>query len=219
MTAAPEDAPVIVAVGNSRLAQNAVAISEPAREHGWRLIILRAPSCPFTPGIPSYSGAECDAHNEAALEYLRALQPDAVALSTTMLPHEGGERIDPVTEETVPTLLDEGFGIIAMRDSPRLDEDPVTCLEEGRSAVDCAQELPLDLLPETRADSALLDELATRGDVHPLDLLPVTCPNRSCAPIIGNVHVMFDVDHTTATYMASAGEETDRQLTEAGFAW
>lgn len=52
-----------------------------------------------------------------------------------------------------------------------------------------------------------------------LDLLPAVCPAEECPPLIGNVHVMFDQDRTTATYRESAGGEADRQLTEAGFPW
>lgn len=52
-----------------------------------------------------------------------------------------------------------------------------------------------------------------------LDLLPAVCPAEERPPLIGNVHVMFDQDHTTATYMESAGGEAHRQLTEAGSPW
>ncbi|WP_193106930.1 acyltransferase family protein [Brachybacterium sp. FME24] len=221
MIDAPEGAPVIVAVGNSRLAQSAVALEEAAREHGWRLIILRAPSCMFTPGIASYLGPECDAQNDAALEYLRTLQPEAVAVSTTMVLHEGPERVSPVTEQTVPQLLDEGFEVIALRDAPRVAQDPVACLEAGGTPEDCTQPLDPAVMPQERPDAAVLAELSDRGPggLYPVDLLPVICPGYSCPPLIGNIHVMFDEDHATATYMRSTGEETDRQLTEAGFGW
>ncbi|MEV0867916.1 hypothetical protein AB0I24_08245 [Brachybacterium paraconglomeratum] len=52
-----------------------------------------------------------------------------------------------------------------------------------------------------------------------LDLLPAVCPAEECPPLIGNAHVMFDQDRTTATCMESAGEEAERQLTEAGSPW
>ncbi|WP_263312236.1 hypothetical protein [Brachybacterium atlanticum] len=47
-----------------------------------------------------------------------------------------------------------------------------------------------------------------------LDLLPAVCPAEECPPLIGNVHVMFDQDRTTATC-----GEADRQLAEAGSPW
>ncbi|MGP5306788.1 acyltransferase family protein [Brachybacterium alimentarium] len=221
MTDAPDGAPVIVAAGNSRLAQTAVSLMGPAQENGWRLIILRAPSCGFTPGSASYLGPECDAHNEAASEYIDQLQPEAVAVSTTLLPHEGPERVDLVTEGEVPRLLEDGTDVIALRDTPRLPESPVPCLEAGGSVEDCTQMLDPEIMPDRRTDAAVLETLAARreGEVFPVDLVPVICPEHACTPIIGNVHVMFDEDHLTATYMESSGDEVARQLEEAGFRW
>ncbi|MFC7456940.1 acyltransferase family protein [Brachybacterium sp. GCM10030267] len=219
MTAGPEDGPVIVAVGNSRLAQHAVSLSEPARENGWRLIILRRPSCIFTPGIESYKGPDCDAYNLAAMDYIRELQPEAVAVATTTVPHEGPEVVTPVVEDTVPQLLDEGFDVIALRDGARLEEDPVACLEAGGSEEECTQQLDPAEMPPERPDAALLEELSTRGDLYPVDVQPLMCPEGSCPPLIGNMHVMFDEDHATATYMASLGGSVDAQLQEAGFTW
>lgn len=228
MTEAPEGAPVIIAAGNSRLAQTAVALSGPAQENGWRLIILRAPSCVFTPGIGSYLGEECDAHNDAALDYIEQVDPEAVAVSTTMVLHEGPERVDRVTEETLPALLADGTDVIALRDAPRVAENPVACLEAGGTVEDCTQPLDRGTMPQQRPDAAMLEELAARseeggggegGEVFPVDLLPITCPQDACPPIIGNIHVMFDEDHLTATYMESAGPESARQLEETGFRW
>jgi hypothetical protein len=222
MTEAPEDAPVLLVVGNSRVAQNAMALVEPAREHGWRLVVVRGPSCVFTPGIATYKGPECDAHNEAVMDYIGRVAPRAVAVSTTLLPKGGEpERVSPVTEETVPALLADGVDVVALRETPRLRADPITCLEDGGSVEDCAEALDRGIMPRTRTDAATLEELAGRGAgrVYPLDLLPVVCPEEECPPLIGNVHVMFDEDHTTATYMESAGWAADRELTGAGFPW
>ena len=222
MTEAPEDAPVLLVVGNSRVAQNAMALVEPAREHGWRLVVVRGPSCVFTPGIATYKGPECDAHNDAAMEYIGRVAPEAVVVSTTLLPKGAQpERVSPVTEETVPALLADGVDVVALRETPRLRADPIACLEDGGSAADCTEGLDREIMPRERTDAATLEELAGSGEgrVYPLDLLPVVCPEEECPPLIGNVHVMFDQDHTTATYMSSAGWAADRELTEAGFPW
>lgn len=72
-----------------------------------------------------------------------------------------------------------------------------------------------------RTDAARLEERAGlgEGEVLGLDLLPAVCPAEECPPLIGNVHVMFDQDHATATCRESAGGEADRQLAEAGSPW
>lgn len=82
----------------------------------------------------------------------------------------------------------------------------------ARAALDRAAE---------RTDAARLEERAGlgEGEVLGLDLLPAVCPAEECPPLIGNVHVMFDQDHATATCRESAGGEADRQLAEAGSPW
>lgn len=218
-TDAPEGSKVMVAVGNSRLAQNAMAFAEPAAEHGWKLILLRQNSCPFTPEQDSYTGEECDRFNDAALEYLLRSQPDAVVLSTTLLPHEGAERPSPALEQTVPQLLEAGLPVVALRETPRLQEDPVTCVEENTDVEDCTQALDQEAMPQRRADADRLEELSSLGSLHPVDLLDGVCPAQECPAIIGNVYVMFDVDHPTRTYMLSLGQMTDRLLGASGFRW
>ena len=183
---------------------------------------MRGPSCVFTPGIETYRGPECDAHNDAALEYIGAVAPETLVLSTTLLPKDSlPERVHPATAETIPALLEAGIDLIALRETPRLQKDPVECLESGASSEDCTEPLQREIMPEERTDSRKLEDLAERGEgrVYPLDLVPIVCPEEECAPLIGNVHVMFDVDHTTSTYMESAGTATERQLTDAGFEW
>ncbi|MGP5259236.1 hypothetical protein ACTXMW_15130 [Brachybacterium paraconglomeratum] len=176
----------------------------------------------FTPGIETYKGPECDAHNDAVKEYIQSVGPEEVALSTTLLPKgDQPERNGPVTEGPVPALMADGIDVVALRETPRLREDPIACLEAGRSVGDCTEPLRRDLLPAERTDAARLEELADlgEGEVFGLDLLPAVCPAEECPPLIGNVHVMFDQDRTTATCMDSAGGEAERQLTEAGSPW
>ncbi|QNN82191.1 hypothetical protein H3H54_13825 [Brachybacterium sp. Z12] len=156
------------------------------------------------------------------MDYLLELQPEAVALATSQLPSEGPERIGRVTEQTMPEIMDKGIDVIALRDTPRIVEDPVACLEAGDGSGEaCTQELSRELMPEPRTDAEVLAELAGRGgaEIFPVDLLPVICPEDSCPPLIGNIHVMFDEDHLTATYAESTGPEVERQLAEAGFDW
>ena len=218
-TAAPEDAKVMVALGSSRLGQAVVPLIRPAEENGWKLIVIRRPGCQFVPGTMTYAGQECYDHNLAALEYVRELEPDAVVLNTTSYRGNAPESASESLQEAVPTLLDEGTELIALRTLPRTPEDPVTCMEEGGSPESCSQPLDPALMPPDRADAADLDELADRGPVHAVDLTDRICPDHECPTLIGNVFVFYDTDHVTATYMDTLGDETTRQLEESGFTW
>ena len=216
---AGEGAKVMVAVGNSRLAQSAMALTGPAARHGWTLVVLHRNSCEFTPEAPSYTGAECDAFNDAALEYIEQLEPDAVMLHSTLLPKKGGERPGRVLEETVPALLSQDVPVVALRDEPRRRTDPVQCLEDGGTAEDCTETIPATVMPEERADADELAALRRSGELHAVDLLGTTCPGRRCPPLIGNTYVMFDRDHVTSAYATSQGDALEGQLEASGFRW
>src|SRR5699024_4290220 len=119
----------------------------------WKLIVIRRPGCQFVPGTMTYAGQECYDHNLAALEYVRELEPDAVVLNTTSYRGNAPESASESLQEAVPTLLDEGTELIALRTLPRTPEDPVTCMEEGGSPESCSQPLDRALLPPDRADA------------------------------------------------------------------
>src|SRR5699024_10605434 len=97
--------------------------------------------CQFVPGTMTYEGQECYDHNLAALEYIRDLQPDALVLNTTSYRGNGPETASESLQEAVPSLLDDGTQLIALRTLPRTPEDPVTCLEEGGTPASCTQTL------------------------------------------------------------------------------
>src|SRR5699024_12291054 len=107
----------------------------------------------------TYAGQECYDHNLAALEYVRELEPDAVVLNTTSYRGNAPESASESLQEAVPTLLDEGTELIALRTLPRTPEEPVTCMDRGRRPGSCSQTLDPWLLPPGRANSADLHEL------------------------------------------------------------
>ena len=216
-TDAPEDAPVIVAVGNSRLRQSAMSLIGPARENGWRLVLIHRNSCQFMPGVMTYSGQECFDHNLAVAEHLRKLAPEAVAMHTTVYRGVGPEEPSEVLDETVGELLDQDIPVIALRTPPRAAENPLDCLDDGGTVEECTTPLDPEHMPAERADAARLEELSQDGPLHAVDLLPVLCPEHECSPLIGNISVFMDEDHITATYMESTGGEVSRQLEESGF--
>ncbi|MDN5600511.1 MAG: acyltransferase, partial [Brachybacterium sp.] len=216
-TEAPEDAPVIVAVGNSRVRQSAMSLIGPAQEHGWKLVLIHKNSCQYMPGEMTYSGQECFDHNLAVADYLRELAPDAIAMNTTVYRGVGPETTSAVLEDEVPELLALDIPVLALRTPPRAVENPLDCLDAGGSPEECTTELDPTHMPARRTDSDRLEGLP--GSVHPVDLLPVLCPEHECRPLIGNMYVFQDQDHITATYMESTGPEVERQLAESGFEW
>src|SRR5699024_4082441 len=124
-TAAPEDAKVMVALGSSRLGQAVVPLIRPAEENGWKLIVIRRPGCQFVLFSMSFASQECYDHTLAALEYVREQEPDAAVLNTTSYRGNALESASEFLQEAVPTLLDEGTALIALRTLPRTAAEPV----------------------------------------------------------------------------------------------
>ena len=213
------DAPVLLVLGNSRAEQAAMSVVEPAREHGWQVVLVRERSCPFIPGERDLVSPECAEHNQAALAYLQQISPTAVMLETTSSFAGQPEVASPVLEETVGDLLADGIAVIALRTTPRFAENPNACLSKGGDIASCTLTQDQTLLAPERPDAAALAQLAEAGPLHPLDLTPVICPGGVCPPIIGNVRVHLDAFHITATYSATMGGEVERQLAESGFPW
>ena len=83
---------------------------------------------------------ECRKGNEAVLEYLDQLQPDAVLTTSTR-----AELMDGAAEHTVaglePIVRDltaDGTTVVGFRDNPRLGYDPTRCVaEKGREDPSC----------------------------------------------------------------------------------
>src|SRR5690625_6684480 len=95
---------------------------------------------------------ECYDHNLAAHEYVRELEPDAVVLNTTSYRGNAPESASESLQEAVPTLLDEGTELIALRTLPRTPEDPVTRSEEHTSELQSRGHLVCRLLLENKKD-------------------------------------------------------------------
>ncbi|MGY5765498.1 acyltransferase family protein [Brachybacterium sp. DNPG3] len=219
------DAPVLVSVGNSRMEQFSGALIPLAEKHGWTFVALWAGGCVYAPD--GDQTGDCLAYSQAVDAYLERVAPDAVALETTFLDHDGSETTIAGMEATLPRLLGAGSDVIALRDLPRLAVEPGSCLEEhGADDPACAPAIPAALAQE-RPDRGLLDSLGddagAGGDggglLVPIEVNDLICPDGICTPIIGTVRVSIDRDHITGTYAASMQDAVGTRLEEAGFAW
>ena len=210
-----EGGPVLVSAGNSRIEQFTGALAPLAAREGWTVITLWEGGCTYAPDAEV--NEVCDQFSADTEAYIEQIAPEAVVLNTTFLSTDYEETLVPGIEQTLASLGEQGSTVMALRDQPRLEVEPVPCTEEkGAEDPSCISPLPAPLAEE-RPDAALLEQAP--GPVVPLDVNDLICPGGECPPVIGNVRVSLDNDHITETYAISMQGEVDARLREGGFRW
>ena len=189
---------VVAVVGNSHMEQYMGALIPVAEEENWQLISVLQPGCGF--GVEGQSAA-CREGNEAALEYLKAMQPDVVITTSTRSELMSGEDEHVVTglEQIVHELTADDITVVGFRDNPRLDFDPTRCAQE-RSPDDPLCSVSSDVV---LGDHNPAEALETIPGFVGVDPTPLICPRGECVPVIGNVAVWLDSHHLTWDYTRS----------------
>ncbi|GAA4893259.1 acyltransferase family protein [Streptomonospora salina] len=194
----------VALVGASHAAHWLPALREIAREKSWRIVNITKGSCLFT-GAEQLRGGEvyhsCADWNAGVMAELAELDPDAVFTTATRtnLDARSGEVGETVFDGYVRrwrALEEMGIGVVAVRDTPRLDFEAPDCLSENPRAECVGSASP------SMADTSPLAELeGVPGNVAFLDLTDKLCRGGRCPAVIGNVLVYWDRGHITASYM------------------
>lgn len=201
---------VVAVVGNSHMEQYMGAVIPVAEEENWQLVSVLQPGCGL--GVEGQS-PQCRKGNEAVLEYLDQLQPDAVLTTSTRaeLMDGGAEHVVDGLEPVVRRLTDHGATVVGLRDNPRLGHDPTRCVaEKGREDPSCTTAKDEVLAAENPARS-LESITGYRG----IDPTPLICPQGVCAPVIGNLNVWLDSHHLTWDYARSMAPLLRKDLVAA----
>lgn len=206
----------LVVVGDSRDQQLAPAIASIAGAQGWSVVTLLSGGCPFT--IGESVDDTCNAHNSTVLEYLLRTSPTAVMSSSTLVNSSFHEEVMSGHDDLAGSLLSAGIDVIGSRDIPRLNGNPVECLEtEDANRESCVfpveDEYDFNELPVSAPDGA------GPGRYYSVDLSEQICPGRECVPEIGNVYVWLDGGHITARYAATLAPALSEQLAAQGWVW
>ncbi|MEX5302113.1 acyltransferase family protein [Kocuria sabuli] len=200
-----DPARTVLVVGNSHMEQFMGAVIPLAEERDWQLVAVLQPGCAFA---VRPEGDACHEGNEAALDYVEQVAPDAVLTTSTYAARMDGsaEAVFGGFPELVDRLTGRGIEVVGFRDNPRFDFDPYACAEtHGEDAARCQVPVEQVLAPVNPADA-----LRDRPGFTSLDLTDLICPGGLCRPVVGNVYVFFDPHHLTWTYtrtMAPALEE------------
>lgn len=202
----------IVMSGGSHVLHWHDALRTVADRNGWRLFVVDKDGCRLRlPNPQSNAITSCDRWNNAALDTILGLEPDAVFTVGTRTPGEPGltESIDDRQIKAWEFLSEHGVPTIAIRDTPRFLERVPDCIARvgiesaeqcGRSEADIYRDInPLDLI-DLPHDTAVLD------------MRHAFCAQGDCGVYIGNVLAYRDHDHMTATYSATLANDLELAL-------
>ncbi|MFC7877364.1 acyltransferase family protein [Isoptericola sp. NPDC057391] len=212
----PDGETTVALVGDSHARMLGSPVARLAEDRGWRVLTFLRDSCPFSTEMRTVpEGPECVAANEATLERLLELAPDAVVTVAY-----GASRFrDPGTGERPGVrgladvwqrLEDAGTQVYAVKDAPQPDPYVVRCVA---SAVGSAPGRPVDAAgldrcaaprEQAMAGRDLVDAAAERvPGVDVVDLTDRFCGRSTCPAVVGNVMVYRDTNHLTDTYARS----------------
>ncbi|QGH70084.1 acyltransferase family protein [Pseudactinotalea sp. HY158] len=191
----------VVMTGGSHIGQWWPAMSRIAEEQSWELILLEKGGCHLTVDWENVDGLgfndSCRDWNRDALPLIAQLEPDLVfTLGTTT---KGGyEHVAAGAVGAWSKLADAGIPIVAVRDTPRLEESAAECLERvGVDPRECGQ--PRDASLEMASPMRTAEGIPV--NVTPLDLTAAFCDATYCPAVAGDTIVMRDEHHVSATYM------------------
>lgn len=197
----------IAVVGNSHMEQFMGAVIPLAQERNWQLVSILQPGCVFA---VRPEGDACQEGNEAALDYVQQLAPDAVMTTSTYAARMDGpaEAVVGGFPELVDRLTGQGIEVIGFRDNPRFDFDPYDCAQRyGEDAPRC--QVPVDRV--LAADNPA-DPLGDRPGFTSLDFTDLICPDGLCRPVVGNAHVFMDPHHLSWVYARTMAPELGSRL-------
>lgn len=116
-----------------------------------------------------------------------------------------------VMRRTIASLTEQGVRVVAVEETPsRPGLEPISCLAEGGSVIDCSWLTPLGPAP----DEVLLRSLAEEDDlVASLDLDPVACPELPlCAPYLDDQFVYRDGHHVQPDWWTAQTDQLDERF-------
>jgi len=213
----------IVVFGNSHGRMWIPAFDQIGSELGYRTYYLVKPNCAaslvsvgeLVPGSPQW--AACDDFRSWALDQIATLHPDLVVVSSSgpnpALYDASGTRIPNDAEEDATRagyvdLFTQLAGIsdraVLLRDVPKSEEEPATCLTTGDPDLGDCMFKPL---AASVRDADISEEAAAATGTDIVDPTKWLCWQQQCPVVIGDVLPYRDRGHLTTVYARSLSDE------------
>lgn len=219
----------VVLFGDSHALQWQPGLKAAAFENGWRMVNLTKAACP-PPDIRSSRKEQaaqdsCDVWRAAALDWIEQNEPDVVLMSgggrIYRLEDERGERIAGADRTvawnaglttTIEALPESTIGVV-LADTPYLQTNPATCLEQDPSDL-VACSTPRSAAIDAAFDAAERSAVEAAG-AHYADLNDLVCPYSPCPIVFDDVLAWRNRDHLTATFVTLLAPSLGAIINEA----
>jgi len=206
----------MVLLGDSHARHWIPAFEQIATETGYQAYYLVRPQCQaslVTPDVlhSTSPDTDCADFHSWAISQIKKLHPDLLVISSSPGRggiHDGGTRV--TDRESMDQLSYQGYlGLLDrvkpaaertvwMRDTPKLDGDPGTCLSSNRDLGPCLFDTE-----STHTTSTNLQMAAAKArKVDTVDINRWICWQDDCPPVVGSVTTFRDNQHLTTTYAA-----------------
>ncbi|WP_205471444.1 acyltransferase family protein [Nocardioides sp. SYSU D00038] len=208
----------LVLIGDSHARAWIPAFDKITRAGNWQAFYLVKPQCTaahitVATADGSQPFTDCTDFQEWVVEQVEALDPDLVVVASSPPVngvYDGDTRVNSI-ERVVPVLragYDELFieleqaarEVVLMRDVPKSDDDPATCLTTGEPDLYDCMFRPVErsqILGDVAVQSARL------AGTRVVDPTPWLCWQGECPVVIGGTLSYRDTDHITTEYAAS----------------
>ena len=194
-----KDAPTTVAIfGDSHAAQWFPALARVSKKKNWRLISLTKSACPFARIEPSKDkpNVSCKKWRENVIRWLKHNHVDIVFTSQSRQPSVSNQELLSGIQSVWSELLADGIIVVGIEDTPRFNFEPGDCLSEDPSKCFATRD---EALPKRKLE----DAASSFPGLYVLDLTDGICGPHTCEAVVGNIIVLRDTHHLTATYSAA----------------
>ncbi|MEL1266438.1 SGNH hydrolase domain-containing protein, partial [Pseudoxanthomonas putridarboris] len=212
---------VVVAIGDSHMVQWLPALSRIADEKGIDLYAMTKTGCAFmsisASEVDTVERKSCAAWNKKSLLLIKEIDPAAVIVANSIgamhmlgRSHDQAQKVGERMSMAWRDVMSLGdVKLIAIRETPRMKEDPPTCLRRTK--------LKSEACDTPRAFAISRDslvEIASRGTrgVSIIDMNDVICRRDVCPAQAGDRYIWRDNHHLTASYVESLREDLSRRI-------
>jgi peptidoglycan/LPS O-acetylase OafA/YrhL len=224
--------PTVVLAGDSHIGQWVDSFIALAPAEHWNLMVLEHGGCPLmqTAGLVARSAnitSGCVRWAHSTLKAIAANPAISMVVTSGYFGAYAQQGIDsrqaslqtPALARRVAdgltTLRRAGKGVLFIGDTPHSTSTPATCLATEPAPLTSCSYVPTDTGFQDGVTPIVRKLLAGKG-VNFIDPTPWFCANLSCPPVIGQVVVDTDNNHTTRTYAISLAPLLGAKLAQLG---
>ncbi|CDX43799.1 Acyltransferase 3 (fragment) [Mesorhizobium sp. SOD10] len=192
----PTGTRTIVVMGDSHAAQWVPAIDKIAKDRKWKLVTFTKAACPVTRATILDNGKpyeQCALWREKVLAEIAKLKPDLVITSQSNYTGVARDAMVEGLRSVWGEITSQGVRVVAIRNTPFSLFDPRNCL--GTDPGKCVN-------PRGEVERENIYALAAQpvAGVTVVDMNDALCGKDSCPAVAGNIVVLRDNHHLTATY-------------------